>query len=140
MIVCTGKARPLFILQQGQSCLSSVEVTQISMNIVIYLAPPFDFLSRNRSIMAARGRKGTFAFDLSHPVKKGVLLKQGAFHKAFKYRFFLVYPGFLVYYDQESKWLLDLTKGETLGVSRCMLETFATTLVCSWALSSQLAA
>lgn len=63
------------------------------------------------------GRKGTFAFDLSHPVKKGVLLKQGAFHKAFKYRFFLVYPGFLVYYDQESKWLLDLTKGETLGVS-----------------------
>lgn len=61
------------------------------------------------------GRKGTFAFDLSHPVKKGVLLKQGAFHKAFKYRFFLVYPGFLVYYDQESKWLLDLTKGETLG-------------------------
>jgi hypothetical protein len=68
-------------------------------------------------IMAGR-RKGTFAFDLSHPVKKGVLLKQGAFHKAFKYRFFLVYPGFLVYYDQESKWLLDLTKGETLGVSR----------------------
>ena len=65
--------------------------------------------------MAGR-RKGTFAFDLSHPIKKGVLLKQGAFHKAFKYRFFLVYPGFLVYYEQESKWLLDLTKGDTLGV------------------------
>ena len=67
--------------------------------------------------MAGR-RKGTFAFDLSHPIKKGVLLKQGAFHKAFKYRFFLVYPGFLVYYDQENRWLLDLTKGETLGVSQ----------------------
>ena len=73
--------------------------------------------------MAARGRRGTFAFDLSHPAKKGVLLKQGAFHKAFKYRFFLVYPGFLVYYEQESKWLLDLTKGETLGVSQSMRKT-----------------
>lgn len=62
-------------------------------------------------------RNGTFSFDLSQPVKKGVLLKQGAFHKAFKYRFFIVYPGFLVYYDQESKWRYDLTIGETLGVS-----------------------
>lgn len=72
--------------------------------------------------MAGR-RKGVFTFDLSHPIKKGVLLKQGAFHKAFKYRFFLVYPGFLVYYDQESRWLLDLTKGGTLGVSQVVNTT-----------------
>lgn len=62
-------------------------------------------------------RRGTFAFDLSKPLLKGTLLKQGALHKAFKSREFVVYPGFLVYYDNESKWRLDLTKGETLGVS-----------------------
>lgn len=65
----------------------------------------------------ATGRKSTFAFDLSKPLKKGTLLKQGAVHRAFKYRYFVVYPAFLVYYDNESKWKLDLTKGETLGVS-----------------------
>ncbi len=44
-------------------------------------------------------------------------MKQGALHKAFKYRFFVLYPGFLVYYDTENKWKVDLAKGETLGVS-----------------------
>lgn len=70
-------------------------------------------------------RKGTFSFDLSKPLKRGQLLKQGAFHKAFKYREFIIYPGFMVYYENENKWKLDLTKGETLGVSeRCSrLET-----------------
>lgn len=63
------------------------------------------------------GRKSTFAFDLSKPLKKGTLLKQGALHKAFKHREFIIYPGFMVYYENESKWKLDLTKGETLGVS-----------------------
>ncbi len=65
--------------------------------------------------MAAR--RSTFAFDLSKPVKRGSLLKQGALHRAFKAREFVLYPGFLVYYENESKWRLDLTKGETLGVS-----------------------
>lgn len=67
--------------------------------------------------MAAPPRKGTFAFDLSKPLKKGQLLKQGALHKAFKHRLFIIYPGFMVYYENETKWKLDLTKGETLGVS-----------------------
>ena len=61
--------------------------------------------------------RGTFAFELSKPTKKGILLKQGALHKAFKYRYFVLYPGFLVYYDSEHKWRVDLAKGETLGVS-----------------------
>jgi hypothetical protein len=59
--------------------------------------------------------RGTFAFELSKPTKKGTLLKQGALHKAFKYRYFVLYPGFLVYYDSENKWRVDLAKGETLG-------------------------
>ena len=61
-------------------------------------------------------RRGTFSFDLSKPTKKGRLLKQGGFHKAFKSREFILYPGFLVYYDNENEWRLDITKGQ-LGVS-----------------------
>lgn len=66
---------------------------------------------------AQQPRRGTFAFDLTKPLKHGILMKQGAFHKAFKNREFVLYPGFLVYYDNESTWRLDLTKKETLGVS-----------------------
>ena len=57
------------------------------------------------------------AFDLSMPLKRGNLLKQGAFHKAFKHREFILYPGFLVYYDNEKCWRHDIAKGEELGVS-----------------------
>lgn len=66
--------------------------------------------------MAAR-KTNAFRFDLSKPTKRGTLMKQGGLHRAFKYRFFILYPGFLVYYDTETKWKSDLTKGETLGVS-----------------------
>lgn len=45
----------------------------------------------------------------------GRMLKQGGLHKAFKERFFILYPGFLVYYDAESTWKYDLQRGETLG-------------------------
>lgn len=61
-------------------------------------------------------RRSTFAFDVAKPLKKGALLKQGAVNKSFKTREFVLYPGFLVYYDSDSKWRLDLLKGETLGV------------------------
>jgi hypothetical protein len=63
-------------------------------------------------------KRGTFAFELSKPSKRGTLMKQGSLHKAFKYRYFVLYPGFLVYYDTETKWKVDLAKGETLGVRR----------------------
>jgi len=56
------------------------------------------------------------AFDLSKPLKRSNLLKQGAFHKAFKHREFVLYPGFLVYYDSEKSWLQDISKGTELGV------------------------
>ena len=65
--------------------------------------------------MAAR--RGTFAFDLSKPSRKGMMLKQGHYHKAFKHRFFVLYSGFLVYYDDEQRWKYDITRGETLAVS-----------------------
>ena len=65
----------------------------------------------------AAPKSGTFAFDLSKPLRRGYLLKQGQLHKAFKSRFFVLYPGFVVYYADEQKWRFDLTKGETLGVS-----------------------
>lgn len=70
-------------------------------------------LAEKKDIMAAR--RGTFAFDLSKPVKKAMMLKQGHFHRAFKHRFFVLYPGFLVYYSDENRWATDITKGETLG-------------------------
>ena len=81
------------------------------MNTIIILP---SFIS---AVMATQARRGTFAFDLSKPQKKGILLKQGQRHKAFKHRLFVLYPGFLVYYEDETKWRFDLTKGETLGVS-----------------------
>ncbi len=58
-----------------------------------------------------------FAFDLHKPLFRGNLLKQGEFHRAFKDRFFVLYPGFLVYYDTVTTWQYDLQRGETLGVS-----------------------
>lgn len=61
--------------------------------------------------------KRQFAFDLTKPLMKGTLLKQGGFHRAFKERYFILYPGFLVYYDEETTWRYDLQRGETLGVS-----------------------
>ena len=62
-------------------------------------------------------KRATFAFELAKPSKRGMLMKQGSLHKAFKYRYFVLYPGFLVYYATENKWKVDLAKGETLGVS-----------------------
>ena len=55
-------------------------------------------------------------FDLSKPIKHGLLLKQGALHRAFKQRLFVLYPGFLVYYEDQPKWRLDVTRGDTLQV------------------------
>ncbi len=70
--------------------------------------------------MASRGKPANkskgLGFDLSKPIKHGLLLKQGALHKAFKNRFFVLYPGFLVYYQDQSKWRLDVTRGDTLQV------------------------
>lgn len=68
--------------------------------------------------MATKSAPSTkFAFDSTKPLKTGFLHKQGAkvSHK-FKKRFFVLYPGFLVYYEEEQKWRFDLTVGG-LGVS-----------------------
>ena len=60
--------------------------------------------------------KRRFAFDLRKPIMRGNLSKQGGFHRAFKQRYFILYPGFLVYYDHPDTWKYDLQRGETLGV------------------------
>ena len=57
-----------------------------------------------------------FNFNLENPVIKGVLFKQRDFDKSFKRRFFVLYPGFLVYYDDIHKWKVDVWRGNTLGV------------------------
>lgn len=89
---------------------------QILQGLFIYL------LFRELDVMATKSKgssqpKRGFAFDLNKPLFKGNLLKQGEFHRAFKDRFFVLYPGFLVYYDDISTWKYDLQRGETLGVS-----------------------
>ena len=61
-----------------------------------------------------------FAFDVTKPMKTGYLWKMGGVHKSFKQRFFVLYKGFLVYYEDNSKWKFDTTIGDTLGVSNKM--------------------
>ena len=57
-----------------------------------------------------------FGFDVTKPVKRGFLNKQGKTVQRFRNRFFVLYPGFLVYYDEETKWRRDYTRGDTLEV------------------------
>jgi len=69
--------------------------------------------------MASKGRPSSkFSFDVTKPIKIGFLNKQGKSGSRFKRRFFVVYPGFLVYYDEDTKWRLDYSKGDTLESRR----------------------
>ena len=49
-------------------------------------------------------------FDYTKPELHGYLYKQGALHKAFKKRYFVLYPGYLVYYVDEAKYVTDVAK------------------------------
>ena len=70
--------------------------------------------------MASKGRPSSkFSFDVTKPIKIGFLNKQWKSGSRFKRRFFVVYPGFLVYYDEDTKWRLDYSKGDTLEVREC---------------------
>lgn len=62
------------------------------------------------------GARGAFGFDLTKPLRGGWLLKQGGSHKAFKKRFFVLYPGFLIYYNSPDKYKYDVARS-TLAVS-----------------------
>lgn len=62
------------------------------------------------------GARGVFGFDLTKPLRGGWLLKQGGSHKAFKKRFFVLYPGFLIYYSSPDKYKYDVARS-TLAVS-----------------------
>lgn len=63
------------------------------------------------------GARGVFGFDLNKPLRGGWLLKQGGSHKAFKKRFFVLYPGFLIYYSSPEKYKYDVARS-TLAVGR----------------------
>ena len=73
----------------------------------------------------------TFSFDVTKPVKKGFLNKQGKTIQRFRNRFFVLYPGFLVYYDEETKWRRDYTRGDTLEVYSLSLEHAFTYIIAS---------
>lgn len=54
--------------------------------------------------------------DLSKPIYKGYMYKQGHEHLAFNLRFFALYSAALVYYDNEDHFKRDVFRG-TLEVS-----------------------
>ena len=61
--------------------------------------------------------KTKLEFDIEKPIKYGYLGKQGKTLKNIKERFFVVYPNYLVYYSDATKWKFDLTVG-SLHVSK----------------------
>lgn len=63
--------------------------------------------------------KSKVLFDYTKPELHGYLYKQGALHKAFKKRYFVLYPGYLVYYTDEAKYRGDVAKG-SLQVKACL--------------------
>ena len=69
-----------------------------------------------RAEAGLRGMSKPFTFSLGTPLLKGNLLKQGGFGKLFKKRYFVLYPGFLVYYNDVVAWKTDVARGDTLGV------------------------
>ena len=69
---------------------------------------------------------GKIPFDIANPKKTGCLLKEGRIFKINKAREFILYPGFLVYYEDANSWRLDITRGNTLEVSCASCITSAT--------------
>lgn len=55
--------------------------------------------------------KTKMAFDMGKPLKCGFLKKKGDKIKLVKERFFVLYPNFLVYYADATKWQFDKTVG-----------------------------
>lgn len=55
--------------------------------------------------------KTKLAFDESQPLKYGFLKKKGEKMGGMKERFYVLYPNFLIYYTDASKWQFDKTVG-----------------------------
>jgi len=61
--------------------------------------------------MAGKGVRSRVLFDYTKPELHGYMYKQGGVHKAFKKRYFVLYPGYLVYYADENKYRIDVANG-----------------------------
>lgn len=57
--------------------------------------------------------------DLKKPLHEGYMYKQAHTHHGFNLRYFALYPGVLLYFQDDSDYKRDVKKG-SLGVSRCM--------------------
>lgn len=73
--------------------------------------------------MATTPSQRPFPFDVRKPIRCGFLMKMRAKRKSFKRCFFVLYKGFLVYYEDDTKWKFDTTKGDTLGVRAVHIRT-----------------
>ncbi|KAL5477411.1 hypothetical protein EMCRGX_G024209 [Ephydatia muelleri] len=58
-----------------------------------------------------------FRFPLDAPALTGTLLKQGEFGLHLSKKFLILYPGFLVFYDNSDRWTLDVKCGTLSGRS-----------------------
>ena len=65
--------------------------------------------------------KKSQTFDFKHPICEGYLFKQGHFAHVFNKRYFVLYPGRLLYYKSESDFEHDKTR-DHLSVSVHVLE------------------
>lgn len=68
--------------------------------------------------MAGKTVRSRILFDYTKPELHGYLYKQGGVHKAFKKRYFVLYPGYLVYYTDETKYRIDVAKGSLQVMGR----------------------
>ena len=50
--------------------------------------------------------------DLQTPIHKGYMYKQSSLFGAFNRRFFALYPGYLVYYENEHDFNVDTARGK----------------------------
>ena len=78
-------------------------------------ATPFA-LENSTQISGVTAMTSVFRFPLDAPALTGTLLKQGEFGLHLSKKFLILYPGFLVFYDNSDRWTLDVKCG-TLSVS-----------------------
>ena len=98
----------------AQLYINFIYRTLIASFTLIFSTRPFKTL--DSGICGVIAMTSVFRFPLDAPALTGTLLKHGEFGLQLGKKFFILYPGFLVFYDNAEKWKLDV-KGDTLSVS-----------------------